>query len=247
LEQKLKKFILEKLKESQKDAKFVLYLWDSIKNYKGKHELLPYFDKAFSFDSSDVKKYKGLIFLPLFYIPAYEKTTKSEIKYDLCFIGSGHSDRYKIISNIKRKSSELGLSVFCFLFLHSKIVFLFRKYFDKRMNNANIKEFSFFSLTQQEAIDIISQSNVVLDIEHPGQVGLTMRTIEMVGCEKKLITTNQSIKDYDFYNENNIYIMDRVDPEINKTFFLVPYQKLNNYIYNKYSLNNWLETIFSEN
>ncbi len=97
-------------------------MWDSIKNYKGKEKLLSYFDKSFSFDSDDVKIYKELIFLPLFYIPIYEKIKTQKIIYDICFIGSGHSDRYKLISEIKKKSIELGLS---FIYSFCKV----KKYF----------------------------------------------------------------------------------------------------------------------
>lgn len=240
------KQILERLKANQKNAKFFLYMWDSIKNYKGKEKLLSYFDKSFSFDSDDVKTYNELIFLPLFYIPIYEKIKTQKIIYDICFIGSGHSDRYKLISEIKKRSTELGLSFYSFFFLQSKNIFLFRKLFDKRMQNAKIDDFSFISLSQEETLDIISQSKVVVDIEHPGQVGLTMRTLEMLGCQKKLITTNKSVKNYDFYNENNILVVDRNNIKFNKTFFELPYQKLSKDIYEKYSLKSWIKTIFSE-
>jgi hypothetical protein len=238
------KKILEKIKASQKEAKFILYLWDSIKNYKGKDKLLPYFDKAFSFDSQDVKTYDKFTFLPLFYIPIYEQAEQKDKKYDLCFIGSGHSDRYQLVKDIEHEAIKQGLSIYAFFFLESKKIFLFRKIFDKRMRKAPMKDFSFQPMSQKEILDTFMHSSVVVDIEHPGQVGLTMRTIEMIGCKKKLITTNKSIKEYDFYDENNICIVDRSDIKLPKDFFKVPYQELDKDIYEKYSLKNWLKTIF---
>lgn len=240
------KQILEKLRMNQKAAKFILYMWDSIENYKDNNEILHHFEKAFSFDSHDTKIHDKLIFLPLFYIPMYSNLDLQEIKYDVCFIGSGHSDRYAIVNKIMDQASKLGLTLYTFFFLQSKKIFIFRKLFDKRMKNANIEEFSFHALKQKEIIDIISKSSVVIDIEHPAQNGLTMRTIEMLGAKKKLITTNKNVKEYDFYHPENIFIMERENPIIDPDFFHIPYRQLDRDIYDKYSLSNWIKNIFEE-
>ena len=242
------KNILEHLKENQKNATFILYLWDSIQNYKGKEKLLPLFDKAFSFDKTDTIKYNTLNFLPLFYIPLYEikPVKENSIEYDLCFFGTGHSDRYKIVKEIKKKTTKMNLKVYSFFYLQNKIIFWGRKLFDKKMQNAKISDFSFNSLTQNQLLDKILKSNVIIDIEHEGQVGLTMRTIEALGCHKKLLTSNKSIKDYDFYNENNICIIDRKNIKVEEDFFKKSYEELDKEIYSKYTLSNWLKTIFGD-
>ena len=238
--------ILEQLKSKQKNAIFILYLWDSIKNYKGKEKLLPYFDRAFSFDSSDTREFNSLKFLPLFYIPSYAKTNDVESinYYDLCFIGTGHSDRYKVVKEIKKEAAKINLTTYSFFYLQSKLIFWFRKFFDRGMRVAQFSDFSFTSLNQQQVFNKIKQSKIIIDIEHQGQVGLTMRTIEMIGSKKKLLTTNQSIKDYDFYNENNICVVDRGKPTLDINFFQTPYLELDNDIYEKYSLSSWLKNIF---
>ena len=240
------KRILERLQNNQKGASFILYLWDSIQNYKGKELLLPYFDKAFSFDNSDTKKYSALHFLPLFYIPSYMSNSSTrKIQYDLCFIGTGHSDRYQLVKKIEEIAKENKLSIFSFFYLQSKLIYWFRKFFDKKLRLSHISHFSFSSLNQKQVIDIIKKSKVIIDIEHQGQVGLTMRTIEILGCKKKLLTTNKCIKEYDFYNKKNIYILDRNRPSFDMEFFNTPYEELDQSIYDKYSLENWLKTIFS--
>ena len=238
--------ILNKLKHSQQQATFILYLWDSLKNYKGKETLLPYFGRAFSFDSVDTKNYKTLKFLPLFYIPSYKRNSDvKETKYDLCFIGTGHTDRYKIVKKITHLASKNNLSTYSFLFLQNKLIFWFRKIFDKEMRQAQLSDFSFSSLNQKQVFDKIMQSKVIIDIEHKGQVGLTMRTIEMIGSKKKLLTTNPAIKGYDFYNENNILVIDRENLKLDLSFLYSPYQDLDKKTYDKYSLDSWLRHIFS--
>lgn len=87
---------------------------------------------------------------------------------------------------------------------------------------------------------IYAASRCVVDIEHASQHGLTMRSIEILGLRRKLITTNQDIVNYDFYNENNICIIDRKHPAVDKGFFEKPYQMLDEGIYEKYSLGNWI-------
>ena len=84
----------------------------------------------------------------------------------------------------------------------------------------------------------------VIDIESPTQNGLTMRTIEMIGLKKKLITTNKDIVNYDFYNPNNILVCDRDNFKIDKSFIETPYEELAKEIYEKYSLKGWLLQIF---
>ena len=101
-------------------------------------------------------------------------------------------------------------------------------------------------MSQDKIIEIFDNSKVVLDINHPLQFGLTMRTIECIGAEKKLITTNKNIKDYDFYNPNNILIIDRENINIDMSFFEKEYQTLPDELYKKYSLTNWLRNIFME-
>lgn len=239
------KKIIESLKKTHPNAIFILYLWDSIKNYEGKEKLISYFDKAYSFDKTDCKTHKNLEFLPLFYIKAYEEISiKEKNKYDLCFIGTGHSDRYQLVKKIEKETVKYNLNLYSFFFLQSKLIYWFRRIFDKKFQSARISDFSFSSLNQKQVIEKVKASNVIIDIEHQGQEGLTMRTIETLGAAKKLITTNKNIKEYDFYNETNILIIDRTNPILKQSFFSNPYLMPDKKIYKKYSLNNWLESLF---
>jgi hypothetical protein len=86
---------------------------------------------------------------------------------------------------------------------------------------------------------------MILDIEHPKQTGLTIRTLETLGARKKLITTNSSVKDYDFYRDSNICVVDRNDPVIPQCFFDTPYQDVSDAIFNRYRLSGWMDEIIS--
>ena len=71
-----------------------------------------------------------------------------------------------------------------------------------------------------------------------------MRTIEMLGMSKKVITTNALITQYDFYNPNNFFIIDRENPVLNTDFLDAPYEPLPPEIQAKYSLDAFLKEIF---
>jgi len=68
-------------------------------------------------------------------------------------------------------------------------------------------------------MDIIKNFKTIIDIERPLQKGLTMRTIEMLGTNKKIITTN------------NIFIIDRNNPIIDEIFLNKEYQEIDKNIH----------------
>lgn len=237
---------LSALRDRHKEAKFILYMWDSFKNKNTGYDVTKYFDKIMTFDENDAKNNNRLIFLPLFYIPIYKSISqiKESYKYDYFLACTIHSDRYKVFLKLKSQAAKKGLSLYNFLYFHSKIIYWGRKFFDLNFLLAKKNEFSFTPISHAEIIDIISQSKIIVDIQHPNQSGLTNRTFEAIGSNKKLITTNQNIKNYDFYNPKNIFIIDRDNPILDEEFLNGDYQKPSERIYNKYSLTNWIKVIF---
>ena len=229
--------------------KVLTYFWDSVKNRKKSLEYLAYSNKFFSFDLKDAEADIRIEFLPLFYIDDYKNIAniENELVYDISFIGTVHSDRYKIIKKIEEQAKELDLKTYFYFYSPSKILFFFQKLFKKDFKYIKWKDVSFKSLSKSDVIDIIKQSKTIIDIQHPFQTGLTMRTIEMFGAKKKLFTTNKDIENYDFYNRSNIFIINRNEPKLDFDFFKKDYEEIDKTIYEKYSLNSWLKIIFKDN
>lgn len=238
---------LENLKKIQPSAKVICYMWDSVKN---KLHLLNFFeiiDEIYSFDQNDCNNY-GFKFLPLFYLDSFRTISmiKHPIYYDLCFIGTVHSDRFDFIMKIKKQFDHMNLNSFIYLYSPSQLMFIIQRLFYKNFKQIPRNKVSFFALAHDQIVDMISKSKIILDIERPNQNGLSMRTIEILAAKKKLITTNQNIKNYDFYNEQNILIVNRINPTIPLDFLSSDYVECSDNIYDKYSLTNWLKTIFKE-
>jgi len=232
------------LKEETKAKKLILYMWDSLKNKNRWLSIINFFDKCLTFDPDDAKKY-NLVFRPLFFTSDLNDSKSPHVKYNISFIGTGHSDRVEIIEKIKQQCKILKLDYFFYLYLQSPLVYYLYKVIKlKRFKKIERQYFFYKPLEYNDYIDISESSNVIVDIEHPKQKGLTMRTFEVLGKEKKLITTNSSIKEYDFYNDVNICVIDRKNPVMDTQFFEKKYEKLPEQVYYKYSINGWLEDIF---
>lgn len=227
------------------DAEMILYMWDSISNNKGIEKKWSYFDRVITFDRIDYLNHKNeLEFWPLYYyedcIPKVRTEQSDKFKYDLAFIGTGHGDRFKIIKEIQQYCEKRGLRFYSYLFLPHKLVYWYNKVCNKYFRHAKKKDFHYSMLSMDKMYSIYDSAKCVIDIESSSQCGLTMRTIEMIGLHKKMITTNKDIVNYDFYNENNISVVDRENVHIKRDFLEKDYQPLSEEIYYKYSLESWL-------
>jgi hypothetical protein len=93
--------------------------------------------------------------------------------------------------------------------------------------------------------EYIKNSKTVLDVHKKNQNGLSFRVFESLGTQKKLITTNTDIKNYDFYNPNNIFIIENDDFLIPKSFFETAYEPIPETILKKYLIENWVEVLLN--
>ncbi|MEY2701456.1 MAG: hypothetical protein RLY43_76, partial [Bacteroidota bacterium] len=115
-------FFLEQLKMSKKNCEFIFYTWDSFSNHTHPIKILKYFDRKFTFDSNDALKY-NLNFRPLFFLDSFKtiKKDKSRIEYNLLFLGTAHSDRYRISNKVVEWCDFNKLSSFCYYFMHGRL------------------------------------------------------------------------------------------------------------------------------
>lgn len=229
------------------EAKTILYHWDSIANNPNADNLSGRFDHVFSFDRSDCEKY-DFSFLPLFYFDEYKAigTYTGPYDYDCMFVGTTHSDRFRFISSIVEQIASLGGKCFTYFFFQGKIMFYRYKLLNREMRKISSQEVHFVPLSKKALLDLYRKSRIIMDVQHPKQVGLTLRCMETLGAKRKLITTNQDIRNYDFYHPNNILIVDRNSPVIPKYFLETPYAEIDKDIYDKYSISSWIRYILKQ-
>lgn len=232
---------LVKIKNAFPMAKMCLHVWDSIQNIPHILDKVSFFDYATSFDRMDCQNHPEFKFRPLFYSNDFIKNeATSDFLYDVSFCGTIHSERYKIIKQIKKQCEKDGKKYYGFHYLQNRLVYNFYKITKKEFRNTTYKDFDFEKKSSREIADIVKFSKTVVDIQHPKQIGLTMRTIEMLGMKKKLITTNQDIVNYDFYDARNIFVIDSKKPVIDMEFISKEYYDIDVEVYEKYSLEHWI-------
>ena len=88
-------------------------------------------------------------------------------------------------------------------------------------------------------------TQVVIDLVRINQTGLSFRIFEAMAFEKKVLTNNKTIVEYDFYNPSNILVIDENNLEIPPSFFETSYQSLPDEIYSYYTLSAWVDRIFN--
>ena len=194
--------------------KMVAYFWDSFARIPQGRETIPHFDKFFSFEPKNVKDHQ-LLFLPNFYSP--DLTLNKDIKpqFDLSYVASS-DERLPTLERMLDSMAHLGLKTNINIVAAETIA------------NKNEKSIRWFTdpLPRNETIRIMNDSRVLLDIAQPKQEGLSFRVFEAMALEKKIITTNKSVTDYDFYDPRNIFLWQHENTIPSTNFFSTPYSPL---------------------
>ena len=181
----------------------------------------------------------NLKFRPLF-ARNTQKSDISEIKYDLSFVGFMHSKRYRLLHLLKEELIKNGLS-YRFVLTTGE----FNKWYNLHITHSVHKEDENMLFTShlpyEEYMEILKNSNVILDISHPKQSGLTMRTIETLCLGKKLLTTNNDIVNYSF-NKNQYRVL---NPEKGLDISFLQDRTLEESDMRSFSLDQFMEDILS--
>ena len=193
------------------------------------------FDEAYSFEKEDCEKF-GLKFAPNWIYNSSNTTanTNTDFEYDVFNISSIDRRLPILMRVVKELESKKVNHKFIVYDKNHKPTNDNVTYIDKHMSLSEVNNY-------------INRSKVLLDINRVGQTGLTFRVFESLGLGKKLITTNKSIKDYDFYNPNNILIIDEKNPVIPTSFFENDYEKIPESVYKKYTLEGWSDSVVFKN
>jgi hypothetical protein len=223
-------------------ASLSLYLWDGVENTRGVVNIAPAFDKVSTFDPKDAKIF-GWHYRPLFARRAEEMQTtpNTQVKYDWAFIGSLHSDRFAVLRRLTR--IETMQSFFAFGFIPGSFMWVLRHLTNLNLWCHGSIEISIKAISPDQVNSIAESSRSVVDIEHPRQRGLTMRSIETLLIGRKLITTNVEIKNSDLFDESRVYVIDRKNPSIPREFINSPFLQIPQEIRARYYIKNWLSDV----
>lgn len=205
---------------------FIAYYWDTVEIVPRKQEITRYFDRVFSFDPSDCKKY-GFEFQTNFY---YYENEPCETRYQTYNL-STLDERTDTIEEVAMAMEKAGIS------------YLFKGFREKPFTSAFIQYTP--RLSYHQMMDETKYCDVLLDVTKTGQRGLTFRPFEALGLNKKLITTNAEIKEYEFFDPENILIVEPGRIKVEKEFFERPFKKIPDRIRERYHIKQWLTNVLA--
>lgn len=210
-----------------------LYLWNPVsKSLKMQQyiEQVKNFIGIKSYDKLDCQKY-GLDFAPMLFTNAIS-LCKHEVLYDVFFLGYA-KDRSDKIRNLYKSLSSQNLR--CYFYL-----------VDSSLNQDKHDGciFSNKRMLYSDYLTYIAQSNAILDLVQGGQDGLSLRTMESLFLHKKLITSNKTIIQYDFYRPENIFVIGNENIKDISDFLKEPMVGVSDKVVMKYDIENWVDLYF---
>lgn len=219
-------------------AKMVLYLWDSIKNVKHTELKLELFDDIASFDPVDCEQYR-FRYRPLFFMDTYLKTPPNSSGEGIFFIGTLNGDRPAVISRML-ESNGAAVALDYWLLVRSQLELRIRTRVDPFIRKLDRKRLLARPMPAHEIAVRLANCVAALDIEHPNQTGLTMRTFEIIASGRKLITTNRRVVEHEFYDPRRILVIDRERPVVPAEFLREPAPALSSDFTERYSIRGWV-------
>ncbi|GGA11989.1 hypothetical protein GCM10010923_23370 [Blastomonas marina] len=226
---------VQRLRELHPSARFVLYNWDSLTT----HDFtpwLPFFDHAATFDPEDAEAL-GIAYLPLFAIPTFFEIDRDRPKdFDLYFVGAiGTLHRFDALARLHAFAEQHGLATHFHLVCSPVMrATLLRK--RKPIPGLTGKGIGFDSV-----IDLLERSRGTFDFANHRQSGYTMRVIENMCAERKIVTENRRILDEPFYREDRFHVVDGHDFSGVPEFLARPIESILDT--SQFSIDNWLRQL----
>lgn len=206
---------------SDKNTKLYLYYWNNVYDL----DLLKNTERweILSFNYEDAKKH-NLRYVGGFYCPMSIKEQKPI--YDLFFIGI-NKGRFPFVEKIKEEIQKIGIIP------HFYLVSL-KHFINKKYSKA---------IPYKKMLTELMKSRAVLDIAQDKQFGFTLRVYEAIFYQKKLVTNNTNIRNYNV-NLESVFIIDNdFDPLKLKEFLNSNFTPFSKEIQEQYLFENWLERI----
>lgn len=199
--------------------------WDSVERFPRKLDVKRFFDQVFSYDPANCLQH-GFTLLPHFYLSKYASAPQPLYDvYGLC----NYDNRFPWLERIAAGLDASGISYN--LKAHSG-----RPFQSKYLKHTG-------AIPYRKMLNEVQQAKAILDVQQPLQTGLSFRPFEALGLNKKLITTNPHVRDYDFYHPDNVLVVDPENVNIPAAFLQTPYRPVPAGILDKYHLKNWVSTL----
>lgn len=214
---------------------FKVYFYDGIHRYPRKFKTLKLYNEIYSFEPGDCKEFGFIPITNYIYNEIIPPKKDYVFKYGVFNITTYDRHRFPILLKIASVLKNQDI--------HYKIIVKA----NKKVECQDLIDIINESISLEDVKSILQDSVCMLDL---GQIqkhrGLTFRVFEALGLHKKIITNNSDIMNYDFYNPKNILVLDENNIQIPADFLNSDYIPIPKHIYNKYTIDTWVKTVFKE-
>lgn len=222
----LTSIVVKYLNKKDPNLRIIVWYWNPISKSEKLEKFSESLCEVWTFDIHDAKKY-NLKYNSQYYFHdiILEKSKETE---KILFVG-GDKGRYDMLIELQNELSRFNILTDFHITQTSK----------STNSNKYKKRISYNSILKK-----IAESTAILDIVSEGQSGLTLRPLEALFFEKKLITNDKSMIEWDCYHPNNIFILgidnlSNLHKFMGSDFYIFPDQKK---MY--YDFDMWLNRFF---
>lgn len=236
--------IIKYVRERNNHCKLYYWMWDSVaftgnalfyngkKHWENLIKLRNQYDfEILSFDKSDCEKY-NLIFHNQIIPIIKDLDVKICDKQSIYFCGYDKG-RVSLLKELGRIFLSLGLKPH-FDIVPGKDGYVDNKGYESYIHKCGRKSYLDF-LTSELS------HGAILEVVQSGQHGITWRPIEAAVYRRKLITNFKEIKNYDFYNPHNVFIIGEDNYNDLASFLSSEFHEISPEIINHYNFDGWLD------
>lgn len=221
--------VVNYINKKHSNIRIIVWYWNPVDKSVDLKGFEKYDCEIWSFDELDCKKYE-LNYNTQYYFNDVP-LPKAATNQDVFFVG-GDKGRIPQLIELKEELNSHGISNYFHITPTGKENLKFTEHYRSR-------------LSYEEVLKYISSCKVIVDYVSEKQTGLTLRPLESLFYQKKLITNDKTIVNRDFYVKENIFIYGKDDLCKLVDFVKTPYKEIDREVSIKYDFNTWLSNFFS--
>lgn len=232
----VKNHAIEYLRKNNPNLRIIIYFRNMFSFSKKRNVSIEFLKKLncefWSYNEKDCEKYGFKYNSQFWNTTFYEHIDFNRKKIqDMIFLGRVKNRGEEIIQ-LHEFSTKNNLIDYIYLVPKSEFEF------DKNINDEYMNYIDY--------LNKILESKAIVDLVSEDNYGLTIRPLEATFLKKKLITNYKNIKNYEFYNRNNVFILGEDNLETLNSFLEKEFEEIDFCLIEKYDFKNWIRNFLIE-
>ena len=227
-------WLRKKAQKENPDLKIIWWYWNHVVDADHPDRVSEEDCEKWSFDQKDCQTYH-MNYNTQYYFRSYKVPQDLPAPSDIYYLGT-EGGRLPFLMGLHRQFTAMDLKTDFNIFVTdpSKI--------QKGKEDCFITK----KMDYQDNLRHIGACKAVLEILREGQSGQTLRPLECLFHQRKLITNDRSIDGMIYYHPDNIFILEKDDIETLPAFLEKPFVPIPEHVVNIYESQSWLERFYLE-